>query len=191
LKNSGVIPVYTSSISTKLSDAIKGYLQLVVNLRNTISHTYKMEIDEQFNSKQMRLLIHLFKCTIKIIEDHIKNEISKKYIESFNKEPVISVSNVIRGCNASGSQEAILEINVTDQTIDPYIKQLVIKSNTNIGYCTITGIKVGHFNLKKLPLNKTCTVSVVSTIKIRNGYQYELCQSLHKSTRNLNIIQHI
>jgi hypothetical protein len=190
LKERGLIPVYTN-ISTRLSGSVIGYLQLVVDLRNTISHTYKMEIGEQLNSKQMALLIHLLKCTIKLIEDHIEREISNKYIENIPPKPVISVTNVIRGCNASGNQEAIIEINVIDQTINPFAKQLVINSITNSGYCTITGIRVGNFNLKKIPLSKTCTLTVTSTMKIRNGYQYELCVGPHKSTRSLNIIQYV
>ncbi|GAM14278.1 hypothetical protein [Mesobacillus selenatarsenatis] len=189
LKSSGLIPVHTN-ISTRLSGSVSGYFQLVVDLRNTISHTYKMEIGEQLNSKQMTLLIHLFKCTINLIEKHIETEISKKYIESSNLRPVISVTNVIRGCNASGNQEAIIEINVLDQTIDQATKKLVIKSATNSGYCNISGIRIGNFNLNKIPLNKTCTLTVTSTMKIRNGYQYELCMGPHKSTRSQNIIQY-
>jgi hypothetical protein len=189
LKSSGLIPVHTN-ISTRLSGSVIGYFQLVVDLRNTISHTYKMEIGEQLNSKQMTLLIHLFKCTINIIEKHIEAEISKKYIEGSNLRPVITVTNVIRGCNASGNQEALIEINVLDQAIDLATKQLVIKSATNSGYCNLTGIRIGNCNLNKIPLNKTCTLRVTSTIKIRNGYQYELCLGPHKSTRSLNIIQY-
>ena len=100
------------------------------------------------------------------------------------------VTNLIRACNASGSQEAIIEINVIDPAIDPTAKQLVIKSATNSGFCYITGIRVGNFNLKKIPLNKTCTLTVTSTIKIHKGSQYELCLGPHKSTRSLNIIQY-
>ncbi|OMC63329.1 hypothetical protein BK121_27795 [Paenibacillus odorifer] len=188
LKSSGLIPVYKDGFSTLLSDSVKGYLQLVVDLRNTISHTYKMEFDEHIDSKQMMLLVHLFKCTINIIEIHINNEISKKYLDSFTNESVISVTNVIRGCNASGNQEAILEIIVTNQAIDPHIQKLVISSDTNKGYCTITGIRVGNFNLKKLPLNKVCTVTIVSNIKVRRGYQYGLCLGPHKSSNIPNII---
>ncbi|NIK70444.1 hypothetical protein [Paenibacillus sp. BK720] len=190
LKNSGLIPVYKDGFSTLLSDSVKGYLQLIVDLRNTISHTYKMEFDEYIDSKQMALLVHLFKCTINLIEKHIDNEISKKYLELINNEPVIRVINVIRGCNASGNQEAILEISVTNEDIYLNGQQLVIRSDTNKGYCTITGIRVGNLNLKKVPLNRVCTVAIMSSIKIRRGYQYELCLGPHKSSNIPNIIQY-
>ncbi|WP_048602685.1 hypothetical protein [Rubeoparvulum massiliense] len=190
LKSSGLIPVHTN-ISTKLSESAIGYLQLVVDLRNTISHTYKMEIGEQLNSKQMTLLIHLFKCMINLIEKYIETEIFRKYIEDTNPSSVITVTDVLRSCNASKNQEAIIVINVIDQTIDPTTKQLVIKNAKNSGYCYITGIRIGNFNLKRIPLNKTCTIAVKSTIKIRNGYQYELCLGPHKSTSSPNIIYYV
>lgn len=45
------------SISPTVSEAVKGYLALIVKLRNTITHTYKMELDENLSNRQVDLLI--------------------------------------------------------------------------------------------------------------------------------------
>ncbi|MFE9080936.1 hypothetical protein [Bacillus mobilis] len=190
LKSSGVMPVQ-DAIGSSTSDSVKGYLTLIVKMRNTISHTYKMEIDERLNTKQMTLLIHLFKCFINVIEKYFEIEISRKYLDANINEQVIPVIRVIKGCNASGIQEAILEVKLTDKDFNPHTKKFIIKSSSNRGYCDITDIRIGNVTLRKIPLDKICTISIVPTIKIRSSYQYDLCVSVHKRSEGFNIIQYV
>lgn len=190
LKNLGVMPVQ-DTIGSSTSDSVKGYLTLIVKMRNTISHTYKMEVDEKLSNRQMILLIHLFKCLIDVIEKYFEIEISQKYLGANIAEQLIPVIRVIKGCNASGMQEAILEVKLTDKDFNPYTKRFIIKSLSNQGYCDITGIRIGKMKLRKIPLDRICTISVVSTIKIRSSHQYDLCNSVHKKSEGFNIIQYV
>lgn len=190
LKNSGLTPVL-DTIGSSTSDSVKGYLAFIVQVRNIISHTYKMDIDEKLDTKQMVLLIHLFKCLINVIEQYFENEVSQKYLDANIAEPVTPVIKVIRGCNTSGIQEAIVEIKLTESDFDPYTNKLIIKSNSNQGFCNITGIRIGNVKLRKIPLNKTCTLSIVPTIKIKSSKEYELCTGVHKKSEGFNIIQYI
>jgi hypothetical protein len=190
LKNLGLMPVQ-DTIGSSTSDSVKGYLSLVVNIRNTISHTYKMEIDEKLNTKQMTLLIHLFKCLIGVIEQYFNSEIAKKYLDANIAEQVMPVLSVVKGCNSSGTQEAILEVELTDEQINLSNKKLIIQSSSNKGYCDITGIRIGDVKLRKLPLRRTCTISVRPTIKIRKSGQYHLCIGVQKESEGVNIIQYV
>ncbi|KOP31391.1 hypothetical protein ADM98_00635 [Exiguobacterium sp. BMC-KP] len=188
LKESGITPVQ-DSLSNSIFDNIKGYLSLVIDLRNTISHTYKMEIDEHLTNKQMITLIDLMKCLINIIEKYFEDEILKMYLHLNRTDTTIKILKVILGCNGSGSQTAILEIKVTDKAVDLKSKQWKISSGNNKGFCKIEEIRIGNCRLKQLPFNKTCTISIKPTIKIRSSVgSYVLSPGLYKKNIGHNII---
>jgi hypothetical protein len=191
LKNMGVMPLQDNIGSTTL-DGIKGYLALIIKLRNTISHTYKMELDEKLSNKQMILMVDLFKCLIGVIENYFEIEVARIFLEVNIGTNPIQVNKVIKGCNGSGTQNAILEIQIDDESIDLGKKEWVIKSSTNKGYCKIKDIRVGNVKLKKIPYKKTCTISVLSNIKIRQSVSanYQLSSSVFKRNQGLNIISY-
>lgn len=189
LKALGVMPVQ-DSLGTSIFDGVKGYLALIVKLRNTISHTYKMEIDENLNNKQMIILINLFKCLIMVIEEYFESEIARLFLEADASTEVIPVGRVLKGCNGTGTQNAILEVNINNANVDFTTKEWIIKSSSNKGYCTIDEIRIGNMILSKIPYNKTCTISVRPNIKIRRStsIHYELCTNVYKKSEGLNII---
>lgn len=188
LKYTGLHPV-SMGFSRRVVDAVKGYLKLIVDLRNTISHTYKMEIDQKLNNKQMILLISLFKCIMTVIDEHIYNDIKLKYLNYDDKKKTFKINNVIKGCNASGNQNAILEVEVLDELINPFKGQLVIRSDDNIGYCSIKQIKQANIGLKHIPTNdKPFTLLINSSIKIKKSKSYEILEGLRLSNGKRNII---
>lgn len=191
LKNLGVMPVQ-DSIGTSILDGVKGYLTLIIKLRNTISHTYKMEIDENLNNRQMIMLVDLFKCLIGVIEEYFESEIARLFLEADASTDVILVGKVLKGCNGTGTQNAILEIKIDDNNINLTPKEWMIKSSSNKGYCIIDEIRVGNMKLNKIPYNITCTISVRSSMKIRQSVNahYELCTGVYKRTEGLNIISY-
>lgn len=187
LKNSGVMPIQ-EKVSRSILESVKGYLTLIINLRNTISHTYKMEMDEHLSNRQMIVLVDLFKCLIGIIETFIEKELNNLFIKSNYSHSSIVAQRVLKACNGSGEQYAILEIKVTDDTIDLGAKEWIIGNENNVGFCKIKEIKVGSCILKKIPLNKVCTVSIYPSIKIKNNQSYTLKSGIYKDSKGLNII---
>lgn len=192
LKLLGLTPLQYD-IGSRNLDGIKGYLNLIIDSRNIISHTYKMEIDEKLDYKQKVMLLNLFKCLIVIIENYFDDEIEKKLIGTELFTDVIQVNKVIRGCNGQGSQSALLEVKVEDQDIDFENKKWIIKNNTsNKSHCVINEIRVDNVRVRKIPIGKKCTLSINTNIKIKNSSKvsYQLCKGVYNEAKDTKILNH-
>lgn len=191
LKAHNIFPRQDKIRTTSIYDSVKGYIAYITELRNTISHTYKMEIDEYLSNKQMIILIDFFKVVISNIEEYFEKELEKLFLDLDISKENINVLKVIKGCNSTGNDTAILEIILTEDDVDDVDltnKKWVIKSSTNKGYAFIEEIKTNGFNLKKLPYNKVCTISIRPTIKIKRSTNYVLSSSLYKYNQGSNIL---
>lgn len=76
----GLFPIYNEKRPSDIFEKIIGYIDLLVEERNKISHVY--EIDTRLSIEQLEVIIEIVEETIKIILDFISVELLKKSFDS-------------------------------------------------------------------------------------------------------------
>lgn len=177
LEDKGLTPLYNEK-NTETSLKIKrivGYIQLIVENRNQISHNYNPYISENLNKIKASILIHFLKVLIGEIDLFINSQIAIKVKESGNLEDILEVPRIIRSCNADINQTCIMEITIP-RNFKGLPNNIYIKSESgNIEEGKIIGIQYKNVKLSKIIYDKPIAIEVKVPMKIKSRRKYYIC----------------
>ncbi|MFP7469983.1 hypothetical protein SFC55_03160 [Niallia taxi] len=174
LEDRGLTPLYTEK--NKENDLqmkrIVGYIQLIVENRNQISHSFNPYLTDYLDKRKASVLIHFLKVLIKEIDSFINEQIAEKVKQKGHLEEVLKILDVIKGCNADINQTCIVTVNIPND-FKGFPDEIFIYSETgNVEKGEILGMRYKNLKISKIIYDKPIALEIKVPMKIKNRRNY-------------------
>ena len=186
----GITPLYNQKNNEKdiKMKRIVGYIQLIVENRNQISHNFDTDLPENINKKKALIFIHFIKVLTGEIEQFIEKEIALKLEQNGDLKEILEIVNVIKGCNMNIDQTCIVEVHIP-QDFKELPKDIYIKSETgSVKKAKIIAKQYKGINLSKIINNKIISIEIQVDMKIKTNRKYSIC-TRKSTTEKMKLLQ--
>lgn len=179
LQQKSIMPYYNKSNIEKDVDLknIVGYIQMIVENRNSISHSYRQYLDEVIDIHRAKYIVNFLKIIINEIELFINQELTDLLYANGKFKDYLIVSNIIKACNADINQSAIIEINWPIHEQVPN-KLYIRDDSNNLREIQIVKVTYKHVTLKSISPGKSMAVEIRCDMKIKKRKNYTICSRM-------------
>lgn len=176
LQTKGIMPYYNKQNVERDLDIKKiiGYIQMIVENRNSISHSYRQYLDEIIDVHKAKYIVNFIKIIIKEIEIFIKQELIKLLYDNGKFKDYTVVHNIIKSCNGGMDQSAIVEINWP--TNEPVPCKLYLRDDSNnLREIEIVNITYKRATLKSIHAGIALAIEIRCDMRIKKRKNYVIC----------------
>lgn len=177
LEERGLVPLYNekNQESNLKMKRIVGYIQLIVEHRNQISHNFNPNLPYNLDKRKASMLIHFLKILVGEIDLFIYSEIALKVKDRGHLEEILEISKVLKGCNADIDQTCILEI-IVPRDFKGFPDNIYLKSEAgNVERGEIINIQYKGVKLSKLVYEKPIAIEIKVSMKVKIRRKYYIC----------------